>query len=216
MNALNVVGHNWSGYLRHSPDSKVHGANMGPTWVLSASDGPHVGPMNLAIRVGCNRWVKYWPGSIGCVRGFNITDWSDDWNYIELLHSPESIDNVQFQTKSELAYRNTQLWWKTRFSPNMLVTFSSRMFHIHLQLVHIYVLICYNWIWHMVRVVGIQSISNVWVRSSIYLISLSWIACVYMICLIYVKWLQQHVVRDLCCWKSYLVINVKCIHTDGI
>ena len=23
------------------PDSKVHGANMGPTWVLSAPDGPH-------------------------------------------------------------------------------------------------------------------------------------------------------------------------------
>ena len=32
------------------PDSKVHGANMGPAWVLSAPDGPHVGPMNLAIR----------------------------------------------------------------------------------------------------------------------------------------------------------------------
>ena len=26
-------------------------ANMGPTWVLSAPDGPHVGPMNLAVRV---------------------------------------------------------------------------------------------------------------------------------------------------------------------
>ena len=33
------------------PDSKVHGANMGPTWVLSAPYGPHVGPMNLVIRV---------------------------------------------------------------------------------------------------------------------------------------------------------------------
>ena len=31
------------------PDSKVRGANMGPTWVLSAPDGPHVGPMSLAI-----------------------------------------------------------------------------------------------------------------------------------------------------------------------
>ena len=39
--------------LTHNfPDSKVHGANMGPTWVLSAPDGPHDGPMNLAIRVG--------------------------------------------------------------------------------------------------------------------------------------------------------------------
>ena len=33
------------------PDSKVHGANLGLTWVLSAPDGPHVGPMSLAIRV---------------------------------------------------------------------------------------------------------------------------------------------------------------------
>ena len=33
-----------------NPDSKVHGANMGPIWVLSALNGPHVGPMNLAIR----------------------------------------------------------------------------------------------------------------------------------------------------------------------
>ena len=30
-----------------SPDSKVHGANMEPTWVLSAPDGPHVDPRTL-------------------------------------------------------------------------------------------------------------------------------------------------------------------------
>ena len=39
------------------PDSKVHGANMGPTWVLSAPDGLHVGPMNLAIRVCLPIWT---------------------------------------------------------------------------------------------------------------------------------------------------------------
>ena len=38
-----------SPYCSH-PDSKVHGTNMGPTWILSAPDGPHVGPMNLAIK----------------------------------------------------------------------------------------------------------------------------------------------------------------------
>ena len=32
------------------PDSKDHGANMGPTWILSAPGGTHIGPMNLAIR----------------------------------------------------------------------------------------------------------------------------------------------------------------------
>ena len=32
------------------PESKVHGANMRPTWALSVPDGPHVGPMNLALK----------------------------------------------------------------------------------------------------------------------------------------------------------------------
>ena len=40
------------------PESKVHGAKMGPTWVLSAPDGPHVGPMNLAIRVYVTKIYK--------------------------------------------------------------------------------------------------------------------------------------------------------------
>ena len=33
-------------------DSKLHVANMGPTWVLSAPAGSHVGPMKLA-NTGC-------------------------------------------------------------------------------------------------------------------------------------------------------------------
>ena len=41
---------NFEIHFKLRPDSKYHGANMGPTWVLSAPDGPHVGPMNLAIR----------------------------------------------------------------------------------------------------------------------------------------------------------------------
>ena len=39
-----------------NPDSKIHGTNMGPTWILSAPDGPHVGPMNLAIREAYMPW----------------------------------------------------------------------------------------------------------------------------------------------------------------
>ena len=33
------------------PDSKVHGANMGPTWGRQDPGGPHVGHVNLAIWV---------------------------------------------------------------------------------------------------------------------------------------------------------------------
>ena len=45
------------GTTEHISDSKVHGANMGPTWALSAPGGPHVGPMNVAI------WA-YLPGLV--------------------------------------------------------------------------------------------------------------------------------------------------------
>ena len=31
------------------PDSKIHGANMGPIWVWQDPGGPHAGPMNFAI-----------------------------------------------------------------------------------------------------------------------------------------------------------------------
>ena len=34
---------------RSVPDSKVHGANMGPIWDRQDPGGPHVGPVNFAI-----------------------------------------------------------------------------------------------------------------------------------------------------------------------
>ena len=46
---------------RYSPDSKVHGVNMGHTWVLSAPDGPNVGPMNLALGVPLLRRINFNP-----------------------------------------------------------------------------------------------------------------------------------------------------------
>ena len=33
------------------PDSKIYGANMGSTWVLSVPGGPHVGLINFVIRL---------------------------------------------------------------------------------------------------------------------------------------------------------------------
>ena len=32
-----------------NPDSKVHGASMGPIWGRQDPGGPHVGPMNFTI-----------------------------------------------------------------------------------------------------------------------------------------------------------------------
>ena len=42
----------------NQPHINVHGANMGPTWVMLASDGPHVGPLNLAIRAHTDSLLK--------------------------------------------------------------------------------------------------------------------------------------------------------------
>ena len=38
-----------SRYIDIMPDSKVHGANMGPTWGQQDPGGSHVGHVNLAI-----------------------------------------------------------------------------------------------------------------------------------------------------------------------
>ena len=48
-----------------TPDSKVHGANMGPTWGRQDPGGPHVGPMNLAI------WG--YRGIISSLNGFRLS-----------------------------------------------------------------------------------------------------------------------------------------------
>ena len=39
---------------REGPDSKVHGANVGPSWGRQDPSGPHVGHMNFAI------WDVFW------------------------------------------------------------------------------------------------------------------------------------------------------------
>ena len=49
------------------PDSKVHGAIMGPIWGRQEPGGPHVGPMNFAIWVlshCCHifLWLCVWDG----------------------------------------------------------------------------------------------------------------------------------------------------------
>ena len=42
------------------PDSKVHGANMGPIWGRQDPGGPHVGPMNFAIWVTfSSEWLNH-------------------------------------------------------------------------------------------------------------------------------------------------------------
>ena len=64
------------------PNSKVHGANMEPTWVLPAPDGPHVGPMNLAIRVH-NICVSLVPANMNVIVHIDEPIYLLDWVRLE-------------------------------------------------------------------------------------------------------------------------------------
>ena len=83
------------------PDSKVHGANMGPIWVLSAPDGPHDALMNLAI------WV------VSAVVFANAMDWLDVcWlsGFCLYLYLPRcSIMTHLGVRESSLAHTNNRL-----------------------------------------------------------------------------------------------------------
>ena len=56
-------------YLKMSPDSKVHGANMGPIWGRQDPGGPQVGPMNFAILVVRKMAaILSWPPCVNILR----------------------------------------------------------------------------------------------------------------------------------------------------
>ena len=58
-------------YHSNAPDSKVHGAIIGPIWGRQDPGGPHVGPINFAIW-SCNQQLrcKYWCGCDCCHHWF--------------------------------------------------------------------------------------------------------------------------------------------------
>ena len=51
LKSLQLILRSCSRWWYLCPEGKVHGANIGPTWVLLAPGGPHEGPINFAIRV---------------------------------------------------------------------------------------------------------------------------------------------------------------------
>ena len=48
-----------TGVTEANPDSKVHGANMGPIWGRQDPGGPHIGPTNFAIWEAAVTPIKY-------------------------------------------------------------------------------------------------------------------------------------------------------------
>ena len=81
------------------PDSKVHGANMGPIWGRQNPGGPHVGPMNLAIWV---RFPQFWTTPCTNMHPHgeytkSLQNWDYNW---------KSGCNNSFQQSCVWCYRN--------------------------------------------------------------------------------------------------------------
>ena len=106
----------------HSQDSKVDGANMGPSWVFSVPDGPHVGPMNFARRACLHRSHQLFPQTVTwrdvpsvTLTGFPVHDSTHLITflfliYIYILSANNNVDLRELTTKSNFPEHHVCQW----------------------------------------------------------------------------------------------------------
>ena len=89
-------------------DSKVHGANMGPTWVLSAPDGPHVASRNLATRATDNPTATI----VDCVAVYTPIDCAYNSHQVGLADNLQTDTHCSLKLFSTTANRkhNLDIW----------------------------------------------------------------------------------------------------------
>ena len=95
------------------PDSKVHGANMGPTWVLSAPDGPHASCYQGLSP--CNKMHKvqqiHKPSNDGVEqKDTHASSWQARYMMYNMSNLEKS-DNVNYRTRDHSVYVPRQ--WET-------------------------------------------------------------------------------------------------------
>ena len=85
------------------PDSKAHGANMGPIWGRQNPGGPHVGPMNLAI------WVipEYCVDHLGKDRAWTLSVIYLARKYLLWIFSKQRQSRTYFVRNQSRLRRNT-------------------------------------------------------------------------------------------------------------
>ena len=101
------------------PYGKVHGANMGLTWVLSAPDGPHIGPMNLAISdmlvsmsLSVSAHVATWSKTIKCTRTWRVAKlWPWMWCFTyTFTFTYSQIPRISYKRTLEALWRLIRIW----------------------------------------------------------------------------------------------------------
>ena len=86
-----------------TPDSKVHGANTGPAWVLSTPDGPHVGPMSLAI-------LEPFKGISSCAKYFLSDHWHID-AFVNISRPRQNGRNLQATFSNSFSAMKIIICW---------------------------------------------------------------------------------------------------------
>ena len=93
-------------------DSKVHGANMGPTWFLSSPGGPHVGPLTLLSGVF---FAVTWEMLMQQLMYKNVSLFFEKSRYHPLTKRVYNIKIMYFTNKSLNWFPNAALkfakWW---------------------------------------------------------------------------------------------------------
>ena len=91
------------------PDSKVHGGNMGPTWVLSAPAGPHVGPWTLLSGMISIEWYICSSANWYIIYWYDVL-WTCKNRPIKTSYTPCS------QTSFKVVYNCDQFWYAKIFN----------------------------------------------------------------------------------------------------
>ena len=90
--------------IGNTPDSKVHGANMGPIWDRQDPAGPHVGPMNVAI------WDTFHVATPSCLNeSYKDTVYRKRYQSISAIIS-EVASNEVVASKEQNCISNTPLY----------------------------------------------------------------------------------------------------------
>ena len=116
------------------PDSKVHGAKMGPIWGRQDPGGPHVGPMNFAIwvdRYGRLRQELYCYGSMRKDVLISFLQWQmplvPRWYEQRKFHRTLAVDWFIGLKQLPGSHRISSSWWiglgrlNLTVSPNQLI-----------------------------------------------------------------------------------------------
>ena len=79
------------------PDSKVYGANMEPTWVLSAPGGPHVGPI----------WLLHWHWGNSMIDPMSVKypEWYG-WSWPVPYHHKTKQNQNRVYNSGKVLYKN--------------------------------------------------------------------------------------------------------------